>query len=257
MLSSPHSILASESRCARSSSRPLRASLLLSLPPLGLWIRRSLFFPLFLLVLSPHILMGLDGVEIFTNSSGSHHELRKLHTRIDLIKEATTKVLPIRFRFNLSLRPDMAFDTDTFLPFHAIMASPLQVGGIYLYANQQGCDGDRLYYDGCPMIILNGVVLAQGSQFSLSDVEVVTATVDLDAVRAHRASSSRSQQAAGAERYERVQVDWSLGEGDSIEAMARGETEGKPARYHQPEEEIAYVLFAYVLWFRGESQRKT
>lgn len=36
--------------------------------------------------------MGLDGVEIFTNSSGSHHELRKLYTRIDLIKEATQKV---------------------------------------------------------------------------------------------------------------------------------------------------------------------
>ncbi|RUP46131.1 glutamine-dependent NAD(+) synthetase [Jimgerdemannia flammicorona] len=33
---------------------------------------------------SPHIGMGLDGVEIFTNSSGSHHELRKLNTRIDL-----------------------------------------------------------------------------------------------------------------------------------------------------------------------------
>ena len=38
--------------------------------------------------------MGLDGVEIFTNSSGSHHELRKLHTRVELIKEATLKVLP-------------------------------------------------------------------------------------------------------------------------------------------------------------------
>lgn len=36
--------------------------------------------------------MGLDGVEIFTNSSGSHHELRKLHTRVDLIREATQKV---------------------------------------------------------------------------------------------------------------------------------------------------------------------
>ena len=36
--------------------------------------------------------MGLDGVEIFTNSSGSHHELRKLYTRVDLIKEATLKV---------------------------------------------------------------------------------------------------------------------------------------------------------------------
>jgi NAD+ synthase (glutamine-hydrolysing) len=40
---------------------------------------------------SPHIGMGLDGVEIFTNSSGSHHELRKLHTRIELITEATLK----------------------------------------------------------------------------------------------------------------------------------------------------------------------
>ena len=35
--------------------------------------------------------MGLDGVEIFTNSSGSHHELRKLYTRVELIKEATLK----------------------------------------------------------------------------------------------------------------------------------------------------------------------
>lgn len=43
---------------------------------------------------SPHILMGLDGVEIFTNSSGSHHELRKLYRRIELMKEATLKVHP-------------------------------------------------------------------------------------------------------------------------------------------------------------------
>jgi hypothetical protein len=31
-----------------------------------------------------------------------------------------------------------------------------------------------LYYDGSAMIIINGVVVAQGSQFSLRDVEVVT-----------------------------------------------------------------------------------
>jgi len=72
--------------------------------------------------------MGLDGCEIYTNSSGSHHELRKLHVRVELIVSAT-----------------------------------LKSGGIYLYANQQGCifcpskfipeyqtlthagDGDRLY----------------------------------------------------------------------------------------------------------------
>lgn len=41
--------------------------------------------------------MGLDGVEIFTNSSGSHHELRKLHTRVDAIREATQKVIFIFF----------------------------------------------------------------------------------------------------------------------------------------------------------------
>jgi hypothetical protein len=44
-------------------------------------------------ICSPHTLMGLDGVEIFTNSSASHHELRKLYTRVELIKEATLKVL--------------------------------------------------------------------------------------------------------------------------------------------------------------------
>lgn len=43
-------------------------------------------------LLSPHIQMGLDGVEIFTNSSASHHELRKADQRVSLIKSATTKV---------------------------------------------------------------------------------------------------------------------------------------------------------------------
>ena len=35
--------------------------------------------------------MGLQGVEIFTNSSASHHELRKLDKRLALILEATRK----------------------------------------------------------------------------------------------------------------------------------------------------------------------
>ncbi|XP_042372251.1 glutamine-dependent NAD(+) synthetase-like, partial [Plectropomus leopardus] len=79
--------------------------------------------------------MGLDGVEIFTNSSASHHELRKADQRVRLVKSATT-----------------------------------QSGGIYLYANQRGCDGDRVYYDGCAMVAINGDIVAQGAQFSLNDV---------------------------------------------------------------------------------------
>lgn len=61
-----------------------------------------------------------------------------------------------------------------------------QAGGVYLYANQRGCDGGRLYFDGCAAVAVNGALVAQASQFSLRDVEVVTATVDLDEVVSYR-----------------------------------------------------------------------
>lgn len=122
---------------------------------------------------SPHISMGLDGVDIFANGSGSHHQLRKLDKRIDLIRSATAKS-----------------------------------GGIYLYANQQGCDGGRCYYDGCAMIWENGKLLAQGSQFGLRDVEVQFAVADVTAVYTFRAGfKSRSTQAAhNRHKYPRVEV---------------------------------------------------
>ncbi|KAH8116491.1 glutamine-dependent NAD synthetase with GAT domain-containing protein [Phellopilus nigrolimitatus] len=169
---------------------------------IGVELCEELFTPA-----SPHILMGLDGVEIFTNSSGSHHELRKLYTRVELIKEAT-----------------------------------LKLGGIYVYANQQGCDGDRLYYDGCAMIAANGRIVAQGSQFSLNDVEVVTATIDIEDVRAHRAKASRSMQAADAERYHRVEVPFALSDATDTLSQKEYDIEGQRAfevHYHRPEEEIA------------------
>lgn len=36
-----------------------------------------------------------------------------------------------------------------------------------------------MYFDGSSMIFMNGDLLAQASQFSLKDVEVITATVNL------------------------------------------------------------------------------
>ena len=113
-----------------------------------------------------------------------------------------------------------------------------QLGGIYLYSNQQGCDGERVYYDGASMIALNGAIMAQGTQFSLSDVEVVTATLDLEAVRAHRTSSSRGHQSAQAAAYSRVYIDTRLDGGESIRP---GVVETRPGEfmYHTPEEEIA------------------
>jgi len=39
-----------------------------------------------------------------------------------------------------------------------------------MFANQVGCDGDRLYFDGCSSIIVNGKPVAQGPQFSIHEV---------------------------------------------------------------------------------------
>ena len=72
---------------------------------------------------NPHVDYGLDGVEIITNGSASHHELRKLHTRLALIMNASTRN-----------------------------------GGVYMYANQKGCDGGRVYFDGSSMICMNGKI---------------------------------------------------------------------------------------------------
>jgi len=99
-----------------------------------------------------HVGLALKGVEIIGNGSGSHHELRKLDKRLELMVAATAKS-----------------------------------GGVYLYSNQRGCDGGRLYYDGGAIIVCNGKVLAQSPQFCLQDVVVIAATVDLDEVRSFRA----------------------------------------------------------------------
>lgn len=113
--------------------------------------------------LSTHVDLYLEGVEIIGNGSGSHHTLRKQHERLNLIQSATRKC-----------------------------------GGVYLYSNQIGCDGGRLYYDGSSVIALNGSFLRQGSQFTIStEVEVLTATIDTDDVHCYRkGKNSRMVQAA-------------------------------------------------------------
>lgn len=113
--------------------------------------------------LNPSTYMGLNGVEIILNSSASHAELRKLRTRLDLISNSTRKV-----------------------------------GGVYVYANATGVDGEaRMMFDGSSMIVANGKVLEQGSQFSLKDVEVTTATFDIEEVRSFRSSISRNVGCSG------------------------------------------------------------
>lgn len=89
------------------------------------------------------------------------------------------------------------------------------------------------------MIMVNGEIVAQGSQFSLEDVEIVTATVDLEEVRSYRFAPSRNFQATQAPVYERIEVDFTLGH-DNIDAL-EVPTPARPPRYHLPEEEIVRI----------------
>lgn len=102
---------------------------------------------------NPHVDYLLDGVEIISNSSGSHHELRKLDKRVQLIQNASARN-----------------------------------GGVYMYSNLKGGDGGRMYFDGSSMIFMNGVSYAQAPQFSIDDIDIEMAILDLDQVRALRMS---------------------------------------------------------------------
>ena len=155
---------------------------------------------------APHIELALNGVEIISNGSGSHHQLRKLDQRVDLIESATKKS-----------------------------------GGCYLYSNQRGCDGGRLYYDGCALISLNGEILKQGEQFSVEDVEVSVAKVDLDEIVSFRAAvASQQVEMAGKKepKYPFVEVDFDLCDDDSNFSDMQL-SRAIEVRYHEPEEEIA------------------
>ncbi|KAI3915942.1 hypothetical protein MKW98_004383 [Papaver atlanticum] len=151
----------------------------------------------------PHAELALNGVEVFLNASGSHHQLRKLDVRL-----------------------------------RAFIGATHTRGGVYMYSNHQGCDGARLYYDGCSCVVVNGDVVAQGSQFSLKDVEVLVAQVDLDAVASLRGSiSSFQEQASCKTKVSSITAPYKLCQSFNPRLLLSSPLKIK---YHSPEEEIAF-----------------
>ncbi|RZC62907.1 hypothetical protein C5167_024667 [Papaver somniferum] len=151
----------------------------------------------------PHAELALNGVEVFLNASGSHHQLRKLDVRL-----------------------------------RAFIGATHTRGGVYMYSNHQGCDGARLYYDGCSCVVVNGDVVAQGSQFSLKDVEVLVAQVDLDAVASLRGSiSSFQEQASCKTKVSSITAPYKLCQSFDPRLLLSSPLKIK---YHSPEEEIAF-----------------
>ncbi|CAL8069839.1 unnamed protein product [Calicophoron daubneyi] len=100
----------------------------------------------------PHLKMFAAGADMVLNASASHHELRKLNARIDLVK----------------------------------MASRASGGGLYAYTNLRGCDSERVCYDGGAMAAVSGEIVCLMKQFGMEEVEVRTVTVDLNALRSKR-----------------------------------------------------------------------
>lgn len=150
---------------------------------------------------SQNILLALNGAEILANPSGSHHSLRKLDQRVNLIENASRKSL---------------------------------CG--YLYANHQGCDGTRLYFDGCSMVYSCGQMLAQATQFSVHDVEVIDTVIDLQQIRAMRmADATFKFQNNSFPRLPRVQVPFR-----ACDPNGRPASTPTVPRYHPVEEEIAF-----------------
>lgn len=87
----------------------------------------------------PHIAMLANGVNVILNGSASHFQVDKLDLRQSLVNSATEKY-----------------------------------GGLYVYTNLLGCDGERVYYDGCPFASMKGRIIMAGRQFSLGDMDMIT-----------------------------------------------------------------------------------
>jgi NAD+ synthase (glutamine-hydrolysing) len=87
------------------------------------------------------------------------------------------------------------------------------------------------------MIAINGKIIAQGSQFSMHDVEVITAIVNLEDVRQYRGGiASRGIQAANSKMVMRINCDFAL----TSKSVLLAPSSPIEPKYHKPVEEIAF-----------------
>uniref|UniRef100_A0A0K0FVE4 Glutamine-dependent NAD(+) synthetase n=1 Tax=Strongyloides venezuelensis TaxID=75913 RepID=A0A0K0FVE4_STRVS len=111
---------------------------------------------------SPHKMLTLENVDVICNPSASHHVLSKSSHRLNQLLLGTTAKL----------------------------------GGVYLYSNFRGCDGERVFFDGMSSIAQNGKLFCQIDQFSIEDVEVADAVIDLDDSRNYRKNIASNRNAS-------------------------------------------------------------
>jgi NAD+ synthetase len=126
--------------------------------------------------------MYLAGVDILVNGSGSHYEKGKHEEKREVLVKATTR----------------------------------KSGGVYIYSNLEGCDGERLYFDGGSIIAMNGEIKCVSNRYLLKDFQVTICDVNLDDIVTFRSRSNSHQlQSSRQPRYPEVNIDLELTDNDT------------------------------------------
>jgi NAD+ synthase (glutamine-hydrolysing) len=132
----------------------------------------------------------LNGVDILINPSGSHFEAGKLQKRIDLINGATRRC-----------------------------------GGAYLYCNLEGCDGERLYFDGASMVGMNGTILDIEDRFTMRDIQVLTVDIEISLILSYRLkNNSFENQASKQKKFNTIDLNLNLITTGTVPYSLVGET---------------------------------
>lgn len=151
-----------------------------------------------------HTAVNENDITIHAISTASYHELGGFEARFGLLQEAAR-----------------------------------ETGGVLIYSDQRGCGGDRTYSDGCAMIFVNGELVAQGRQFFLEDVEIVTATIPFPEVGAPRKDQIEAKnESRNPATGERVEIDYDL-RNDCPATLINRQKRCEVPRFYSVEEQIA------------------
>ena len=121
--------------------------------------------------------MYLSGADVLINGSSSHYEKSKQDEKREVLIKATTR----------------------------------KSGGVYIYSNLEGCDGERLYFDGGSIIAMNGEIKAVSSKYLLRDIQVTKCDINLDDIVTYRLRSNSHQlQSSRQLRYPEINIELEL-----------------------------------------------
>ncbi|KHJ98227.1 NAD+ synthase [Oesophagostomum dentatum] len=163
---------------------------------------------------SRDIELGLRGVDIVCNGSGSHHVLGKSNYRLNQL----------------------------------ILGGSQKNGGIYLYSNHRGCDGDRVYYDGGSTIAQNGKLFAQIHQFDIEDTCIAVAVLDLnETISFRQKKSSNCYEASCLPEYITINFDSNFTLSDPTLPLTKEIIDGIERLQLTPTEELCHGPPAW-LW---------